>query len=147
MLRTDIYQEVQRQTLDGRELEASVLFRAAQKLRKCARGWENRGTEEFQDKLTDALQFNQKLWSYLQVDLGNPANPLPETLRMNLLQLSKFIDKRIFAVFAGTGTAEDLLSIAHINEQIGNGLQAKASVADGEEESADFPVNLGAIVG
>ena len=142
MQRANIYQQVLRETLDGRELEASVLFSGAQKLRKCAGGWEQRHTQEFEERLTEALQFNQKLWSYLQVELGSPANPLPETLRMNLLQLSKFIDKRIFALFAGSGTMDDLLSIARINEHIGGGLQVNtpSSLAGVEEAQSSIRV-------
>jgi flagellar biosynthesis activator protein FlaF len=149
VLQANIYEQMQRETLEGRELEASVLFRAAQKLKKCARRWEERHTDDFQERLTEALQYNQKLWSYLQVELANPANLLPETLRMNLLQLSKFIDKRTFALFAGSGTADDLLSIAHINEQIGGGLQAgiaQLSRAE-EEENALSMMALRNIVG
>jgi flagellar protein FlaF len=142
MRHANIYANVQREALDGRELEASVLFRAAQKLNQCARDWENGRTKEFDERLTDALQFNQKLWSFLQVELSNPANPLPETLRLNLLRLSKFIDKEIFTLFAGGGTAEDLLSIARVNEQIGRGLQIKTASAAGAEEDAPTSIRL-----
>jgi flagellar protein FlaF len=131
-----IYEQMQRETLEGRELEASVLFRGAQKLRHCARKWENEHTTGFDDHLTAALQFNQRLWSFLQVELGNPANPLPETLRMNLLRLSKFIDKRIFTLFAGGGTVEDLLSIARVNERIAEALQVATAPSDPSEEEA-----------
>src|ERR1700679_1113614 len=127
MHRANIYEQVRRESLEGRELEASVLFRAAQKLHSCARDWGQYETREFQEKLTEALQFNQKLWSFLQVELADPANPLPETLRLNLLRLGKFVDKRIFALFAGRGTMEDLLSIARVNEQIGKGLETGSS--------------------
>jgi flagellar biosynthesis activator protein FlaF len=133
----NVYDQVHREALEGRELEASVLFRAAQKLNQCARDWENGHTKEFQEKLTDALQFNQKLWSFLQVELGNPANPLPETLRLNLLRLSKFVDKEIFTLFAGGGTVEDLLSIARVNEQIGRGLQVRTTASSGADMEDD----------
>jgi flagellar protein FlaF len=136
-MQTKIYEELQRETLEGRELEASVLFRGAQKLRHCARKWEENHTTEFDDNLTDTLQYNQRLWSFLQVELSNPANPLPETLRLNLLRLSKFIDKRIFTLFAGGGTVEDLLSIARVNERIGEALQvATVPSRPAQEEAA-----------
>jgi flagellar biosynthesis activator protein FlaF len=136
MLPTKIYDDMQRETLEGRELEASVLFRAAQKLRHCARTWENDPTGEFNDNLTDSLQFNQRLWSYLQAELSDPGNALPETLRLNLLRLGKFIDKRIFTLFAGGGTVEDLLSIARVNERIAEALQAAKAPARIEHEEA-----------
>jgi flagellar biosynthesis activator protein FlaF len=124
MLPTKIYEDVQRETLEGRELEAAVLFRAAQKLRRCASTWKDHPTGEPDDNLTDSLQFTQRLWSFLQTELCNPANALPETLRLNLLRLGKFIDKRIFTMLAGGGSAEDLLAIARVNERIAEALQA-----------------------
>ena len=136
MLPTKIYEQMQRETLEGRELEASVLFRGAQKLHQCARTWENNQTTEFHDNLTDSLQFNQRLWSFLQTELSNPANALPETLRLNLLRLGKFIDKRIFTLFAGGGTVEDLLSIARVNERIAEALQAAKATTQIDQEEA-----------
>jgi len=136
MHQAKIYEQVQRETLEGRELEALVLFRGAQKLRQCARKWEENHTTEFDDTLTDTLQFNQRLWSFLQVEVSNPANALPETLRLNLLRLSKFIDKRIFTLFAGGGTVEDLLSIARVNERIAEALQVTTALSDPTQEEA-----------
>jgi flagellar protein FlaF len=133
MYRANIYEQVQRESLEGRELEASVLFKASQKLHACAREWDQRETREFQDKLTEALQFNQKLWSFLEVELANPAHPMPETLRLNLLRLGKFVDKRIFILFAGRGTLDDLLSIARVNEQIGKGLEKTPSDSENDQ--------------
>jgi flagellar protein FlaF len=136
MLPTKIYEQMQRETLDGRELEASVLLRGAQKLRQCARTWKDNPAAEFDDNVTDALQYNQRLWSFLQTDLSNPANALPETLRLNLLRLGKFIDKRIFTLFAGEGTVEDLLSVAGVNERIAEALQAALPASHiGQEEA------------
>jgi flagellar protein FlaF len=97
--------------------------------------WQRRHEKEFRDKLMDALEFNQNVWSFLQIELGNPSNPLPRSLRLNLLRLSKFVDKQIFMLCAGEGTAEDVQSIARINEQIARGLQAgpRRSAASQEE--------------
>jgi|HubBroStandDraft_1064217.scaffolds.fasta_scaffold312602_2 flagellar biosynthesis activator protein FlaF len=136
MQQTKIYEEMQRETLEGRELEASVLFRGARKLRQCARTWEENHTTEFDDNLRDTLQYNQRLWSFLQVELSSPANTLPETLRLNLLRLSKFIDKRIFTLFAGGGTVEDLLSIARVNERIAEALQVATGPSQPVQEEA-----------
>jgi len=70
------------------------------------------------------------------VEVSNPANALPETLRLNLLRLSKFIDKRIFTLFAGGGTVEDLLSIARVNERIAEALQVTTALSDPTQEEA-----------
>lgn len=142
MYRANIYEQVQRESLEGRELEASVLFKASQKLHSCAREWDKRETKDFQEKLTEALQFNQKLWSFLEVELANPAHPMPETLRLNLLRLGKFVDKRIFILFAGRGTLDDLLSIARVNEQIGKGLEAGTPSAPQNEPAESSTASM-----
>ena len=126
-------------------MEASVLFRGAQKLRQCAHNWENRQTPEFREKLAHAIEFNQTLWTFLQVELGNPANPLAESLRLNLLELSRFIDQRIFALLSDRGTARDLMSIARINEQIAEGLQAKPVDSQPLEEKEESLPQTGSL--
>jgi flagellar biosynthesis activator protein FlaF len=136
MLLTKVYEDLQRETLEGRELEAAVLFRAAQKLRRCASTWKDNPTAELDGNLMDSLQFTQRLWSFLQTELSNPANALPETLRLNLLRLGKFIDKRIFAMLAGGGTVEDLLSIARVNERIAEALQAAKGPSETDPEES-----------
>jgi flagellar biosynthesis activator protein FlaF len=113
------YDNLQREGLEGRELEASVLSRAAQKLARCKARWEAK--KEYKEMLNEALRYNQKLWSFFQVELSNPANPLPEALRADLLRLSHFIDQKTFALFAG-GDIADLDGIIRINRRIASGL-------------------------
>jgi len=119
MTGSSLYENLQREGLEGRELEASVLSRAAQKLARCKARWEAK--KEYKEMLNEALRYNQKLWSFFQVELSNPANPLPEALRADLLRLSHFIDQKTFALFAG-GDIADLDGIIRINRRIASGL-------------------------
>jgi len=48
----------------------------------------------------EAIKFNQKVWSFFQAELSDPENPLPKQLREDILNLSIFIDKRLFDVMA-----------------------------------------------
>ena len=113
------YQTVEKATLPGREIEATVLTRAALKLQECQRCWdaENRAT-----KLDEALKFNQRIWSILQAEVGNSDNPLPTELKIDFLRLSAFVDRRIFEIIAHP-TSEKLSIIIAINHNIAAGLR------------------------
>lgn len=43
--------------------------------------------------LAEALRFNVDLWTIFQADLSDPAIPLPEQLKSELLDLSLFMDQ------------------------------------------------------
>jgi flagellar protein FlaF len=61
---------------------------------------ENWGAPDRDHKLLEAVKFNQKVWSFFQAELSDPENPLPKNLREDILNLSVFIDKRLFEVLA-----------------------------------------------
>lgn len=72
--------------------------------------------------LDDALKYNQRIWTILQVELAKPDNPLPDHIKRDLLLLSGFIDKRIFDTMASP-RPEKLDVIIKINENIAAGLR------------------------
>jgi len=91
------YTAIQKETLSGRELEASVLSRAGLMLKSVKDNWD---APERDQKLLEAIKFNQKVWSFFQAELADPENPMPKNLREDILNLSIFIDKRLFEVLA-----------------------------------------------
>ncbi len=91
------YTAIQKESLSGRELEASVLSRAGLMLKSVKENW---GAPDRDQKLLEAVKFNQKIWSFFQAELSDPENPLPKNLREDILNLSIFIDKRLFEVLA-----------------------------------------------
>ncbi|HXE97770.1 MAG TPA: flagellar biosynthesis regulator FlaF [Dongiaceae bacterium] len=91
------YTAIQKENLSGRELEASVLSRAGLMLKSVKDNW---GAPDRDQKLLEAIKFNQKVWSFFQAELSDPDNPLPRNLREDILNLSIFIDKRLFEVMA-----------------------------------------------
>lgn len=114
----DAYKSVQNETMDGRELESSLLSRAAALLRHCQETWDQEGHIE---RLDHALRFNQRLWTFFQSELMEETNPLPVQIKQNLLNLSAFVDKRTFEVMAYP--APDKLNVLiNINQQISEGL-------------------------
>ncbi len=122
MLKTGIeaYRAVQKNTLSGRELEASVLVKAAHKLKHCKENWDSPDRDE---RLDEALRYNQRLWSFFQAELSRPDHPMPKKLREDLLSLSLFIDKRIFEVMASP-SPEKLDILININLNIAAGLSS-----------------------
>ena len=113
------YQNIERETVSGREAEARVLTLAATKLKTCQNNW---GNDDSKAQLNEALSFNQKIWSIFQAELVKPENPLPENLKNNVLRLSAFIDKRIFDIMAFP-SPEKLNIIIKINQNIAAGLR------------------------
>ena len=127
------YESVNKRTMSGREIEASVLNQAARKLKECQDNWE---TDERDDRLDAALKFNQHIWSILQGELVKAENPLPREIRQNLLILGAFVDKRIFEIMAFP-SPEKLNIVIDINRNIAAGLMQAASTENKPHIPAD----------
>lgn len=113
------YTAIQKESLSGRELEASVLSRAGLMLKSVKDNWD---APERDQKLLEAIKFNQKVWSFFQAELSDPENPLPKNLREDILNLSIFIDKRLFEVLAFPDP-EKLTIVIDIDFNIAAGLR------------------------
>ena len=112
------YESVNKQTMSGRGLEAAILNQAALKLKNCQDNWD---ADDRDEKLMAALEYNQQVWSILQSELVKEDNPLPDQIRQNLLNLSAFVDKRIFETMAFP-SPEKLTIVIEINRNIAAGL-------------------------
>jgi flagellar protein FlaF len=116
------YTTINSVTMSGREIEASVLTKAALKLKACQNNWDAHDREE---KLNDALKFNQRIWSIFQGELAKEDNPLPKNIRLNVLRLSAFVDRRILETLAAPDP-EKLGVVININNNIAAGLRGSA---------------------
>jgi flagellar protein FlaF len=117
------YKQVDKSTNSGRETEARVLTEAALKLKRCQENWHD---PERDSQLDNALRYNQKIWSLFQGELEREDNPLPQKLRIDILRLAAFIDKRIFEVMAYP-SPEKLTIIININQNLAAGLRGSPS--------------------
>ena len=115
----EAYRTTQKTTLSGRELEASVLTKAALVLQQVQNTW---NAEDLDMRLDEAVRFNQKIWSIFQSELSKPDNPLPKKLREDILSLSMFIDKRIFDILSSPAP-EKLTVLVNINLNLAAGLR------------------------
>lgn len=115
------YSTMQKETISGRELEASILTRAGLMLKSVIENWDSVDRNE---KLMEAIKFNQKVWSFFQAELSDPENPLPKNIREDILNLSIFIDKRLFEVIAYP-EPQKLNIVIDINFNLAAGLRSK----------------------
>lgn len=115
------YTSMQKEHLTGRELEASVLTRAGLMLKQVQENWV---APDRDDKLLEAIKFNQKVWSFFQAELSDPENPMPKNLREDILNLSLFVDKRLFEVMANPDK-DKLQIVIDIDFNIAAGLRTK----------------------
>lgn len=125
MLRNPLqaYDQGNKATDSNRRLEASALFKTARMLEDCQRDWDRTGGD---DRLREALKLNQTLWSLFQSNLAQEELPLPAPLRVNLLRLSAFVDRRTFEVMSEPAP-EKLTALIDINRQLAAGLSTGAA--------------------
>ena len=115
------YKSVEKATVSGKETEARVLTQAATMLRQCQKKWNDNSRAAL---LNQALKYNQRIWMIFQTELGKQDNPLPENIKLDLLRLSGFIDKRIFELMASPAP-EGLNILIRINENVAAGLRGQ----------------------
>lgn len=117
------YQSIDNTTMSGRETEARVLSQGALKLMACQKQW---GVSDHHARLDSALKYNQKIWSIFQTEVSKPDNPLPNGIKRNIMQLSRFIDQRIFETMAFPD-AQKLNILIQINQNIAAGLRESSN--------------------
>lgn len=118
-----MYEDTQKASLEGRELEASVLMKAVAILTSCQERWDEPGLFW---RLDEALTYNQTVWTVFQAEISQPDSALPKTLREQLLQLSLFIDKRTLTTMSDP-RKEKLNILIDINRNIAAGLRGSPS--------------------
>lgn len=126
------YNTVNKESMSPRQLEAAILNRAAAMLKAVQDKWDAADREQ---KLDEALKYNQKLWSVFQADLASDENPLPKKLREDILSLSLFIDRRTFELMAKP-EKEKVSVLININQNIAMGLNAVPANVQPEAETA-----------
>jgi flagellar protein FlaF len=119
------YDSGSKTTASGRELEARALFKAARLLEECRLAWD---AADRPQRLDDALRYNLKLWTFFQGELASPQCELPREMRVNLLRISQFVDRRSFTMLA-TPTPEGLKALIDIDRNIAAGLSAQTEPA------------------
>jgi flagellar biosynthesis activator protein FlaF len=73
------------------------------------------------EDISDAMDFNRKLWTVFAADTMNPDHPLPQDIKNNIATLSVFIFKRTLDVLIDT-KPEKIKALIEINRNIAAGL-------------------------
>lgn len=86
------------------------------------------------DAILVAVRTNWRIWTIIQSSLVDPDCPLPREIRENLINLSRFIDRRSAELIASPQDVHKLDVLINIDRQIGAGLLGNP--AEGDEAAA-----------
>jgi flagellar biosynthesis activator protein FlaF len=112
------YQQVGKQTVSPRVLEANLLSRAATQLQIVRDNWDTKRYE-----LKDALLFNRKLWNIFLTSVTGEESKLPDKLRENIANLGLFVMKQTVSM-QDNPVPQKLDSLININRELAAGLRA-----------------------
>jgi flagellar biosynthesis repressor protein FlbT len=115
------YKKIAVETASPRDLEANLLLQAAAKLQAAHDAWADKKTPG----LSDALQYNRRLWSIFLDAVMSEKNRLPATVRENIRRLGVYTMAETFSVMTRP-QPEHLMAMIKINRGIAAGLRAKA---------------------
>jgi flagellar protein FlaF len=115
------YESGARSATTNRELESAALSKAARQLDDVRRAW---AAADRPRRLEEALTYNRRLWTFFQGELAASDHPMPRELRVDILRLSAFVDRRTMEVFADP-QPQKLAALIEINRQLAAGLAAR----------------------
>lgn len=114
------YGTIATQTAAPRELEASLLLKAASRLQAVQNSWDTA-----KDQLDDALRYNRKLWTIFLTAVTSTDNPMPTEVRQNVANLGLFVMKQSVSMLADP-KPESLNTLININRELAAGLLGRA---------------------
>ena len=114
------YAKTAKETLSPRELEATLLLKAAAKLQAVHDSWRDKPTG-----LSEAVAYNRKLWTVFLDAVTQDDNKLPLPVRQNLANLGAFVMGETFSLMTKP-KPEHVESLIRINRGIAAGLLGKA---------------------
>ena len=112
------YGKVATQTSSPREMEASLLLKAAARLQALNDSWGNR------EQIDEALLYNRKLWAIFLTSVTREDNPLPELVRQNVANLGVFVMNQTLSLMADP-RREKLAPLININRELAAGLMGR----------------------
>ncbi|MTI19261.1 flagellar biosynthesis regulatory protein FlaF [Rhodobacteraceae bacterium RKSG542] len=118
---TQAYQNNATVTGDPRELEATLLLKAATQLTMLKNSWDDIRREE----RNDILIFNRTAWTVLATEATAEESPLPLEVQNNMANLAMFIFRHTLEIMARPD-AEKLEPLITINRSIAAGLRGES---------------------
>jgi flagellar biosynthesis activator protein FlaF len=114
------YAKVANETVPPRQLEATLLLKAAAKLQAVHDSWQDKPAG-----LKDAVLYNRRLWTLFLDAVTRDDNKLPKAVRDNLTKLGVFVMGETFALMTKP-TLNQLRAIIKVNRGLAAGLGGKA---------------------
>ena len=114
------YATAAKDTVSPRELEATLLLKAAAKLQAVHDCWDDKPAG-----LDDAILYNRRLWTVFIDAVTQDDNKLPTPVRENLTKLGVFVMGETFSLMTKP-RLEQVESLIRINRGIAAGLRGKA---------------------
>ena len=112
------YQQVGKQTVNPRELEAGLLSKSASNMQRVRDNWDATPMRD----LATALRFNRRLWTVFMTSVTAPDSSLPHDVRENVANLGIFIAKHMLTLQIEPA-ARKLDVLININRQLAAGLR------------------------
>ncbi len=116
----EAYKETATATTAPRQLEASLLLKAASQLQQVHDSW-----SDDRSMLYSVLHYNRRLWTVFVGAVAKEDSPLPLEIRNNVASLGVFIFKHTMELQQDP-TPEKLKTLININKEIAAGLNAAA---------------------
>ena len=113
------YRAVAKEIASPRELESSLLLKAAARLQAVVDSWDQNRSD-----LDGALLYNRKLWTVFLGSAMNDDNPLPVEIRQNVANLGMYIMSQTIAVTSDP-RVEIVNSLVTINRELAAGLRGQ----------------------
>jgi len=82
---------------------------------------------------SDALKYNQRMWTFIQSSLADDSYSVPVAIRSNLLNLSIFIDRSTISALT-TPNASKLDALIDININISRGLTSATAFPEAMQD-------------
>lgn len=114
------YQKMSQVAVSPRDLEATLLMKAAAQLQTLKDDWESASKELIRERLT----YNRRLWIFFLAAIKEEGNPLPEEIKTNILNLGVFILNHTIDTEMAP-TPERLTVLITINRNIAEGLRGQ----------------------
>jgi flagellar biosynthesis activator protein FlaF len=113
------YAAVATKTANPRELEATLLLKAASRLQAIKDGWDARKGD-----LHEALTYNRKLWTVFVTAVAQDDHQLPKAVRENVANIGLFVMNHTVAVLQEP-QPQKLGALISINREIAAGLMGR----------------------
>jgi flagellar biosynthesis activator protein FlaF len=111
------YAATAKETASPRELEASLLLKAAEKLQAVHDKW-----DEEPGDLDEAVRYNRRLWTVFIDAVLDDESALPIPVRQNLANLGLFVMGETYSLMTNP-LPKNLISLINVNREVAAGLR------------------------